>query len=144
LQKEVPNKEAERARAMRTQSLGKDRTGYPVFHPSTGASMKTLLTPRQRNNSVRNEKRRARRLASRTAVITVWWNGQPNPRPDFYTPLSLALALGKPSNRFAPALRWLGWRCIHRLVHGSKATLWLPPTSTIQPRPRGRPRLYDF
>jgi hypothetical protein len=67
----------------------------------------------------------------------------PGPRPTFFTPMSLALSLGSPMRRMAAALRWLGWCRVVRRVRGSPVTLWLPPSTTIQPRPRGRPRIYE-
>lgn len=91
----------------------------------------------------RNQARAARKLASRTSTVTMWWRGLTVPRPDFFTPMSLALSLGQPMRRMAAALRWLGWRRVVRRVHGVQVLLWLPPTSTIKPRPVGRPRVYE-
>lgn len=91
----------------------------------------------------RSISRAARRLASRSAAITVWWNRQPAPRPDFLTPMTLTLSLGYPIRRMAAALRWLGWRQIIRRVRGKQVVLWLPPSTTIKPRPRGRPRIHQ-
>ena len=92
--------------------------------------------------NARKVSRAARRLASRTAAITVWWNRQPEPRPNFLTPMTLTLSLGYPIRRMAAALRWLGWQKVIRRVHGTQTALWLPPTTTLTPRPRGRPRVY--
>ena len=88
------------------------------------------------------QSRAARRLASRTAYVVNWWTAMPQPRPEFMTPLTLQVSLGQPIRRMAAALRWLGWRKIVRRMHGSPVPLWLPPTSHIKPRARGRPRLY--
>ena len=103
------------------------------------ATMKRRTSAKQE----RNESRAARRLASRTAEVVVWWNTMPGPRPTFITPMSLALSLGAPMRRMAAALRWLGWFRVVRRVRGSPVTLWLPPSTTLQPRPRGRPRIYE-
>jgi hypothetical protein len=97
-------------------------------------------SPRFRH--ARNQQRTARRLASRSSAVSMWWDALRQPRPEFFTPMSLSLALGGPTNGFAAALRWLGWRNTVRRVHGTKVTLWLPPTTTIKPRPVGRPRIY--
>ncbi len=88
--------------------------------------------------------RAARRLASRTTLAALWWNAVPDPKPQFYTPLALRLALGQSMRRMAAALRWLGWRQIRRRVHGKQLFLWLPPSSEVQPRQPGRPRLYPM
>lgn len=90
----------------------------------------------------RAQARAARRLASRTAFVVNWWSSMPEPRPDFLTPLSMQASLGQPMRRMAAALRWLGWRKIIRRVHGQQVPLWLPPSTSIKPRARGRPRLY--
>jgi hypothetical protein len=95
-----------------------------------------------RFNQARIRQRAARRLASRSALVSVWWDALSYPRPESFTPLALRIAFGGPSNRFSAALRWLGWTHTVRRVHGSKATLWLPPASTVKPRPVGRPRIY--
>ena len=111
--------------------------------------MTTTATARRPNTektsfkNARTVSRAARRLASRTAAITVWWNRQPAPRPNFLTPMTLALSLGYPVRRMAAALRWLGWRQIIRRVRGKQVTLWLPPSTTLKPRPQGRPRIYQ-
>ena len=95
------------------------------------------------SQQARTQARAARRLASRTAAVTVWWNAMSDPKPDFFTPWSLALSLGHPMRRMAAALRWLGWQRVKRRVHGDQVHLWLPPTTAIKPRPIGRPRIYD-
>lgn len=84
----------------------------------------------------------ARRLASRTATVSIWWDRLPTPRPNYLTPATLALSLGYPIRRMGGALRWLGWRKIVRRMWGLQVPLWLPPTTTLKPRPRGRPRIY--
>jgi hypothetical protein len=88
----------------------------------------------------RRLRRTARRFASRTAVVAAWWDALQPPKPDFFTTWSLSIALGAPTNRFAAALRRLGWHRTERRVHGTKTTLWLPPNSSIKTRPVGRPR----
>lgn len=90
----------------------------------------------------RSQARAARRLASRTAQVELWWSAMPQPRPTFYTPLALSSALGQPLRRVAAALRWLGWQKIRRRVHGKQVALWLPPSSPVTRRRPGRPRLY--
>ena len=90
----------------------------------------------------RTQARAARRLAARTAHVVSWWTAMPEPRPGFMASLTLQRALDQPMRRMAAALRWLGWRKIIRRVHGKQVPLWLPPASTINPRPRGRPRIY--
>lgn len=95
------------------------------------------------SRQARNQARAARRLASRSAAVTVWWDALPNPRPEFFTPMSLALSLGQPMRRMAAALRWLRWRRVIRRVNGDQVPLWLPPTTTLTPRPVGRPRVYE-
>ena len=104
----------------------------------------TARPPRAQSSfkKARTVSRAARRLASRTAAITVWWNRQAPPLPDFLTPMTLALSLGYPIRRMAAALRWLGWRQIIRRVRGKQVALWLPPSTTIKPRPQGRPHIY--
>jgi hypothetical protein len=113
---------------------------------TTARSQRISTTPdakRRRNaKQDRNESRAARRLASRTAEIVVWWNATPAPRPEFFTSMSLALSLGAPMRRMAAALRWLGWRRIVRRIRGTQVPLWLPPSTTLKTRPRGRPRVY--
>lgn len=84
----------------------------------------------------------ARRLASRTSTLSMWWDSQRYPRPAYFTPKALERATGQPMRRTAAALRWLGWRRIVRRVWGTQRTLWIPPASPLKPRPRGRPRLY--
>ena len=91
----------------------------------------------------RTAARVARRLASRTAATALWWERLSAPRPNFLTSMTLALSLGHPIRRMAAALRWLGWRQIIRRVHGRQVPLWLPPSTTLKPRPRGRPRIYQ-
>ncbi len=91
----------------------------------------------------RTETRATRRLAARTAATVIWWKLQAEPTPNFFTPASLAVSLGYSIRRMAAALRWLGWRKIIRRVHGQQVPLWLPPTSTVKPRPKGRPRIYQ-
>ena len=86
--------------------------------------------------------RAARRLASRTAYVVNWWTTLQQPRPEYMTPLALQVSLRQPMRRMAASLRWLGWQKIVRRMHGTPAPLWLPPTSNIKPRARGRPRLY--
>jgi hypothetical protein len=102
------------------------------------------LTPRERYLRSRSSARAARRLTSRASHVTTWWATVAYPKPSYLTPLALCIALGKPARHFALALRWLGWRRITRSILGTRHTLWLPPSSAIQPRPRGRPRLYDY
>lgn len=92
--------------------------------------------------AARAQARAARRLASRAALISTWWDGLPAPRPTYLTPLALSAALGQSTQSLAAALRWLGWRRIIRRVHGAQVPLWVPPGSTLTPRPPGRPRLY--
>ena len=91
---------------------------------------------------VRKVSRAARRLASRTSAITVWWDRLPTPRPNYLTPATLAMSLGYPIRRMGGALRWLGWIRTVRRIRGKQAALWVPPSSTLKPRPRGRPRIY--
>lgn len=86
----------------------------------------------------------ARRLASRTAQVELWWNTVPQPRPTFYAPLALSAALGQPLRRMAAALRWLGWTQIKRRMRGKQVALWLPPGSPVRRRRTGRPRLYPM
>lgn len=90
----------------------------------------------------RTTARIARRLASRTATVSIWWDRLPNPKPNYLTPASLARSLGFPIRRMAAALRWLGWRKIVRRIWGRQVPLWVPPSSTLKPRPRGRPSIY--
>ena len=90
----------------------------------------------------RTTARAARRLASRTATVSIWWDRLPNPKPNYLTPATLALSLGCSIRRMATALRWLGWRRIIRRVRGKQMALWVPPSTTLEPRPRGRPLMY--
>ena len=106
---------------------------------------KTLrpVSPALRAFKTRRAKiRAARRLASRTAYVVNWWTTLQQPRPEYMTPLALQVSLRQPMRRMAASLRWLGWQKIVRRMHGTPAPLWLPPTSKIKPRARGRPRLY--
>lgn len=105
------------------------------------ATAKSDSGGKDRFKKVRSAARAARRLASRTAATALWWERQALPRPDFLTPMTLALSLGCPVRRMAAALRWLGWRRIIRRVRGKQMALWLPPSTTLKPRPRGRPRI---
>jgi hypothetical protein len=105
---------------------------------------KTTNAGKDRFKKARTKARAARRLASRAAAVSIWWTRLATPRPEFMTPMTLAVSLGYPIRRMAAALRWLGWRKIIRRVHGQQVPLWLPPTSTIRPRPKGRPRLYFY
>ena len=108
------------------------------------ATEKRPSAGKARFKKVRTAARAARRLASRTAATALWWERQASPRPEFLTPMTLALSLGYPIRRMAAALRWLGWRRIIRRVRGKQVALWLPPSTTLKPRPRGRPRLYHW
>jgi hypothetical protein len=104
--------------------------------PATQAAL------RQRHMRNRANAREARRLAARAAHVTTWWASITAPKPQYLTPMSLELSLGKPLRRMAATLRLLGWRCLVRSVRGHQKTVWLPPSSALQPRPRGRPRVY--
>ncbi len=95
-------------------------------------------TPNQRRNTRRAE----RRLASRTAQVTVWWSKLVKPRPVSFRPEALAQSLGQSMRRMAGALRWLGWLRIERRIKGKATALWLPPESPVKPRKRGGPRTY--
>ena len=108
------------------------------------ATAKSKSAGKARFKKVRTAARAARRLAARTAATALWWERLASPRPDFLTPMTLALSLGCPIRRKAAALRWLGWRRIIRRVRGKQMALWLPPSTTLKPRPRGRPRLYHW
>ena len=112
--------------------------------PPLTATAKAASARKTRFKKVRTAARAARRLASRTAATALWWERQASPRPDFLTPMKLALSLGYPIRRMAAALRWLGWRRIIRRVRGKQMALWLPPSTTLKTRPRGRPRLYHW
>lgn len=101
-----------------------------------------LSVMRARHQQNRANARVARRLAARAAHVTSWWASITAPKPQYMTPMSLELSLGKPIRRMAAALRLLGWRCMVRSVRGHQKTVWLAPSSTLQPRPRGRPRVY--
>jgi hypothetical protein len=90
----------------------------------------------------RTQRRQDRRLANRAAFVATWWAAQPNPKPDYYSPLTLQLCLGQPLRRMAASLRLLGWRRIVRRHYGRQIWLWIPPQSALKPRPRGRPRIY--
>ena len=90
--------------------------------------------------SRRPQLRAARRLAARQSQISLWWASMPTPRPDYFSPLALSLALDQNLRRMAAALRALGWQRVIRRVHGRQIALWLPPGSPITPRSRGRPR----
>lgn len=90
----------------------------------------------------RTQARRARRLAWRSARVGAWWSSLPEPRPEYMTPCMLQVSLGQPLRRMAAALRWLGWQKIIRRVYGNQVPLWLPPTTSIRPRPPGRPPWY--
>ena len=107
------------------------------------ATAKRDSAGKARFKKVRTAARAARRLASRTAAITIWWERLGPDHPDLLTPNTLALSLGCPIRRIAAALRWLGWRRITRRVRGKQMALWLPPSTTLKPRPRGRPRIYQ-
>ena len=91
----------------------------------------------------RTQRRQDRRLAARAAFIATWWAAQPHPRADYFSPLTLQISIGQPMRRMAAALRLLGWCRIVRRHYGQQIWIWLPPASTLKPRPRGRPRLYD-
>lgn len=101
-----------------------------------------LSVMRARHLQNRANARVARRLAARAAHVTTWWASITTPKPQYLTPMSLELSLGKPLRRMAAALRLLGWRCMVRSIRGHQRTVWLPSSSTLQPRPRGRPRVY--
>jgi hypothetical protein len=116
--------------------------GNPMTAPLTLKAKKTSAG-KDRFKKARTEARATRRLASRTAAVSIWWTRLATPRPEFMTPKTLAVSLGYPIRRMAAALRWLGWRKIIRRIHGQQVPLWLPPTSTIKPRPKGRPRIYQ-
>ena len=95
----------------------------------------------QAYKQARTEARAARRLAQRTAHVAAWFDALPQ-KPSFVTPKTLESCLGQPMQCMAPALRWLGWHKIIRRVWGKQVWLWIPPDSTLVPRPRGRPRIY--
>lgn len=101
-----------------------------------------VQTPRGRTLSLRTERRSQRRLNRRIAQVVAWWAAMQCPRPEFMAPLTLQRSLNQPLRRMAVALRWLGWRKIIRRVHGKQVALWLPPSTALQPRPQGRPRIY--
>jgi len=101
-----------------------------------------LSVLRARHQQNRANARSSRRLAARAAHVTTWWASITAPKPQYLTAMSLELSLGKPIRRMAAALRLLGWRCMVRNMRGHQKTVWLPPSSTLQPRPRGRPRVY--
>ena len=98
---------------------------------------------RERRLNNRAAARAARRLAARAAHVTTWWASITAPKPQYLTPMSLEVHLGKPLRSMAAALRLLGWCCLRRSMRGHQKTIWLPPSTTIQPRPRGRPRIYE-
>ena len=88
--------------------------------------------------------RHRRNVARRMAHITTWWASLPEPKPPCATPGTLRTCLGVDPQRLAPALHALGWLRILRRVNGTPTTLWLPPSSPIQRRPRGRPPLHSY
>lgn len=85
-----------------------------------------------------------RTLARRMALCTTWWASLPHPKPTCLTPATLHRVTGMDLQRLAPALRALGWQRILRRVNGKPTTLWLPPSSPITRRPRGRPPIYAY
>ena len=91
--------------------------------------------------SRRSCSRATRRLVARQSHIQKWWASLPTPRPEYFTPLALTLALNENTRRLALALRLLGWQSVVRRVHGKSTRFWLPPDSPVTRRPRGRPRL---
>jgi hypothetical protein len=102
-----------------------------------------ITAMRARHMQNRTTAKSARRLAARAAQVTTWWASITAPKPQYLTPMSLELSLGKHPRRMAAALRLLGWRCIVRSIRGRQKVIWLSPTSTIKPRPKGRPRIYQ-
>lgn len=87
--------------------------------------------------------RRARaRLMTRT---TLWWSQlPPSAKPNALTPRTLQTIIGTDMQRLAPALRALCWTRLMRRIHGKPTTIWLPPGSPVQRRPRGRPALHTY
>ncbi len=83
------------------------------------------------------------RMLQRAARIGPWWRGLPLPKPAYFRPRELELALNVPITVLARPLRVLGWRSIVRSFDGMQQTVWLPPGSPIQKRPPGRPRIYE-
>ncbi len=110
----------------------------------------TRVTRRANMRKARAQSRATCRRASHTARLTMWWAALPSPRPDSFTPAALTVAMGHLARRtpfalrrLAPSLQQMGWRQIKRRVNGKQVALWLPPTSTLRPRPRGGQRIYS-
>lgn len=98
-------------------------------------SPKMTITPTARHR---------RNIARRMSNVLTWWASLPNPKPPCVTPGTLNRCLGIDLQRLAPALRALGWQRILLRVNGRPTTLWLPPSSPITRRPRGRPPLHSY
>lgn len=98
------------------------------------------LTTKPRKQSARTRRARARTMTR----VTLWWTGQPAPKPQALTPHTLRTVFSTPMECLGPALHALGWIRILRRVNGKPTTLWLPPGSPVKRRPVGRPALHTY
>ena len=83
--------------------------------------------------------KKLRKLAKLQRLIECWWASQPDPAPPYYFGSDLAAWIGKSMTALAPALRSLGWSSTQCRIHGVQRAIWIPPKSSFQQRPIGRP-----